>query len=302
MFKNKFFKYFFFASLLVIGLLVTAIIQTNTGSVGKVKGQFDIGEAQKLKVIFFDVGQGDASLIITPGGEKILTDGGPDNAVVRKLGEYLPFYDKKIDYIILTHPHADHVAGLVEVLRRYQVGKIFTTGVAHSASDYLEFLDFIKEKNIPVEIIDSREEIALSSGIKINFLYPDKSFEGLKLENLNNSSIAYKLSDASTTFLFMGDLENEEYLASTTPEEIQSDVLKVGHHGSVNANDKEFLKLVSPEFAIVSVGVDNSYGLPGFRTLHELQKDGSHIFRTDENSDIVCQSDGVLVQCDGFAN
>jgi len=299
--KNKFSKYFLFVLLGVICLSVIAIIQTNTGPVGKVKGDFAVGDAGKLKVIFFDVGQGDASLIITPGGEKILTDGGPDNKVVSKLGEYLPFYDKKIDYIILSHPHADHVTGLDEVLRRFQVGKVITTGILHTAPDYLEFLDLIKQKNIPVEIIDSREGIELDSGVRIDFLYPDKSFAGTKMENLNNGSIAYKLSYVSTTYLFMGDLENEEYLSSTTPLILKSDVLKVGHHGSANANDKEFLKLVSPKFAVISVGASNTYGLPGFRTLHELGQDGVQILRTDESGDIKCVSDGVRANCTKLA-
>ena len=253
-------------------------------------------------MIFFDVGQGDASLIITPGGKKILTDGGPDNTVVRKLGEHLPYYDKKIDYIILSHGHADHVTGLNEVLRRYQVGEVIMTGASHTASEYLEFLDLIKQEKIPVKIIDSRQAMDLDSSITINFLYPTSSEYGQKFEDLNQSSIVDKLVYASTSFLFTGDFDNEEGLASSVPEILKSDVLKDGHHGSVTANNKEFLADVDPKEAVISVGAGNSYGLPNFRTIYELQKLGSKIFRTDTDGDITCLSDGQKFECSKLAN
>lgn len=254
----------------------------------------------KLSVTFFDIGQGDSALIVTPHNYQILVDGGPDNKIAAKLGQALPFYDHDLDLVILTHPHADHVAGLVEILNRYTVKKIILTGVLHTAPDYLDFLRLIKEKNIPVQVIDRPQDVAPEAGIGLSFLWPRESLAEKKVDNLNNSSIAFKLIYASTSFLFTGDLEEEEMLISSTPPEtIKSDVLKVGHHGSNNANSESFLKSVSPRYAVIPVGADNGYGHPHYRTVFNLEKSGALILRTDQAGDIGCQSDGRSVSCSG---
>jgi len=259
-----------------------------------------VGEVSKLFVTFFDVGQGDSALIITPDNYQILVDGGPDNTIAAKLGAALPFFDRDLDLVILSHPHADHVAGLVEVLNRYQVKKIIMTGVVHTAPDYLDFLKLIRDKKIPVQIIDRPQELSPEEGIKLSFLWPQQPLAEKTIDNLNNSSIAFKLIYASTSFLFTGDLEDEEALSSTTEASLlKSDVLKVGHHGSSNANDFSFLKLASPEQAIVSVGADNDYGHPHYRTIYNLEKLGVQIWRTDRDGDISCASDGQKAVCSG---
>lgn len=245
-----------------------------------------------LRLIFFDVGQGDASLIIASGGEDILVDGGPDNTVVQKLGEYLPYADRKIEYIILTHPHADHVDGLVEVLNRYEVGVVIMTGVVHTTADYQEFLRLIEEKNIPVRLIDRPQELAVG-GAKLVFLEPKKSLANLRPDNLNDSSIVFQLQYVSSTALFTGDFENEEVLALQSLMSLKSDVLKVGHHGSTNANDEGFIKLVRPAYAVISVGLGNQFGHPHYRTLHYLEEAGAMILRTDESGDIRFECDSA---------
>ena len=244
-----------------------------------------------LSLNFFDVGQGDSSLIITPSGQDILIDGGPDNKVLAKLGQALPFYDQEIELLILSHPHGDHLTGLLQVLFRYQVDKIIMSGVVHTSYDYLEFLKLIKEKNIPVQIIDRTQELTLEPELKLFFLFPDKSLAGERLENLNNSSVVFKLLYASTSALFTGDFEDEEILASSSLD-LRADILKVGHHGSTNANSQSFLAKVKPQFAVISVGRDNQYGLPGYRTVYELKKLGADVLRTDEMGDIKFKSDG----------
>ena len=245
-----------------------------------------------LDLYFFDVGQGDATMIKKDNFE-LLVDGGPDNKVIEKLGEYLPYGDRKIEAVLLTHPHSDHVAGLVEVLRRYQVEKIYLTGALHTAPDYLEFLKLIKEKNIATVLIDKVQDIQITPDIAVKIPYPGKSFYQVRPENLNNSSIVFKLSYISSTVLFMGDFENEETLASST---VAVQVLKVGHHGSTNANDKNFLVKVEPLVAIISVGLKNSYGHPHYRTLYYLKNLGAKILRTDESGDIKLRSDGQNFQ------
>lgn len=246
--------------------------------------------AGNLKLIFFDVGQGDASLIVAPDGEDILVDGGPDNSVAQKLGEYLPYTDRQIEYVILTHPHADHIDGLNEVLKRYEVGKIIMTGINYGTADYAEFQRLIKEKNIPVLIIDKPQDLEIG-GADFKFLEPEKNIAGQQIANLNNSSIVFQLRYVSTTAVFTGDFENEEELTSSAID-LKSNVMKIGHHGSTNANDRNFLRAVAPQFAVISVGAGNSYGLPGYRTIYYLKQLGAQVFRTDEDGDIKLESDG----------
>jgi competence protein ComEC len=245
----------------------------------------------ELKLVFLDVGQGDAALILPPSGEQILVDGGPDKSAAQKLGNYLPPFDKKIEYVILTHPHSDHLTSLIDVLRNYEVGQVIMTGVAHTTDDYAEFLRLIKAKNIPTLLIDRQQSLTIGK-MNLEFLAPAESFLGQKIDNLNNSSIVFKLDYASTSALFTGDYENEEELVSSSPAILKADVLKVGHHGSTNANDREFLKAVSPQFAVISVGADNKFGHPHYRTVYYLKQFGAQILRTDEQGDITLTSDG----------
>ncbi len=242
----------------------------------------------KLLIYFLDVGQGDATLIRTPDDQDILIDGGPDNNTVKKLGKYLPFFDQELDLIILSHPHSDHLSGMIEILKRYKVKKILFTGVAYKTADYLSFLNLVEEKNIPTEIIVAPKEIKLGENLEMEFLWPRENLSGKTIENLNNSSIANKLIYASTSVLFMGDLEEEEKLIG----DLDSDIIKIGHHGSSNANDLEFLEKASPETAIISVGENNKFGHPHYRTLSNLEKISAQILRTDILGDIVFSSDG----------
>ncbi len=265
------------------GAVLNAFVSSSEATVGK-------PASGALKLIFFNVGQGDSELIITPDGEDILIDGGPDNFVVQKLGQYLPYSDRTIEYVILTHPHADHVAGLVEVLKRYEVGEVITTGASHTLPDYLEFERLIAEKKIKNVVIEQPQTINLG-GVSFNFLEPKKSLVGVKLDNLNNSSIVFRLTYVSSSALFTGDFENEEELVASSTL-LKSDVLKVGHHGSTNANSRLFLEAVRPQYAVIEVGSGNTYGLPNFRTIYYLEQKGAQVFRTDEDSDVKLESNG----------
>lgn len=259
-----------------------------------------------LTVSVFDVGQGDAALITTPSGKTILIDGGPDDAVVDKLGRTLPFFKKDIDAMILTHPHADHVTGLIGVLKRYNVKEIYYTGAVHTSSVFIEWLKLIKEKQIPMHIISHKEEIIFDEGVTLTFLYPDHELVGVenateekrgqKKNNLNNTSIVFKLSYGRTLFLFMGDAEvpvEETLLASR--EDLHADVLKVGHHGSHSSTSEEFLRIVSPQYATISAGRNNDYGHPHLSTLKRLERFGVHVYRTDTEGDIAIMSDGEKI-------
>jgi competence protein ComEC len=251
----------------------------------------------KLEVNFFDVGQGDAILIKTPDHQKILIDGGPDNTIINKLGENLPFYDKEIDLMILTHPHADHVTGLVEVLKRYKVKKILATGVLCTTSEYIAWLEEIKKQKIPMEIAQAGQIISFGENLKLEILYPLEDLSGKQFENLNNSSVVGKLTFGETSFLFTGDAETEvEKKLISSNFDFKVDVLKVAHHGSKNATSQEFLDKVQPKFAVISVGAKNKFGHPSQGTINRLKKMNAQVFRTDKDGDVRISSNGEKIE------
>lgn len=252
------------------------------------------GRDRYLEVIFFDVGQGDATLINTPAGKKILIDGGPDNKVVTRLGPYFGFYDKNIDLMILTHAHSDHLVGLVEVLKRYKIKKILYTGVVQTTPEYLEWLKLIKEKNIPLEIAVAGHDFLFDSNIKLKILFPLDDLTNQKFADLNQSSIVCAIVYNEVNFLFMGDLpsEQEEQLLKIIGTGLKADILKVGHHGSKYSTSNEFLKTVNPALGIISVGVDNKFGHPNPLTLNKLNRYKVKILRTDQQGEIEIKSNG----------
>lgn len=250
-----------------------------------------------LEVDFLDVGQGDAILIKAPAGQNILIDGGPDKTVIKRLGENLPWWDKKIDLMILTHPHDDHVTGLIDVLKRYQVKKILYTGVAHNAPNYLTWLKLVRDKKSPLAIIDKEQTIDLGAGAKLEILYPDESFLNKTVDDLNQSSIVIKLTHGQNKFLLTGDAgELVEKNLVGRGADLTADVLKIGHHGSDTSSSEAFLDKIQPRLAIISVGEDNQFGHPNLRIIKRLERLEAKIYRTDENGTIRLVSDGREVK------
>ena len=251
---------------------------------------------KNLEVDFFDVGQGDAILIKAPAGQNILIDGGPDKTVIKRLGENLTWWDKRIDLMILTHPHDDHVTGLIDVLKRFEVGKILYTGVNHNTPNYLAWLKLARDQKVPLTIIDKEQAINLGAGAKLEILYPDKSFLNKTVADLNQSSIVLKLIHGQNVFLLTGDagLEVEKKLIDSGAD-LSAEVLKVGHHGSQYATSQEFLEKIKPRFAIIEAGEDNDYGHPNLRIIKRIERAGAEIYRTDEKGTIRMVSDGSTV-------
>lgn len=251
------------------------------------------GETKKLTVDFLDVGQGDAILIKSPYGQNILIDGGPDKTILNRLAGKMDFADKEIDLMVLTHPHDDHVAGLINVIKQYNVKKILYTGVSHSAPNYLAWLELIKNEKIPLIIIDRPQTVKLGDDCELKILYPLSSLAGKEVDNLNNSSIVVKLIYRQIKFLFAGDMESDVeagLLASKT--DLAADVLKVGHHGSNTSTSDDFLTAVKPKFAVIEVGKDNTFGHPSLRVLKRLERAGVKTYRTDTDGTIEFLSDG----------
>ena len=246
-----------------------------------------------LTVSFLDVGSGDAILIRTPDNFKIMIDGGPSNKVLNHLGNNLGPIDRSIDLLILTHPHQDHVLGALNILERYDVKKVFGTGVIHTGDYYISFLEKVKTKKIDFTPAEQGEVLRYGD-LEIEVYYPFESLAGKKVASLNNSSIVFKARYGKNSFLFMGDAESEvgqKLLKSGL--DLRADVLKVAHQGSKNGaqNVKGFLDKVKPQYAIIPVG-ENQYGHPHKETLDILDQKGIKVFRTDRAGSINIQSDG----------
>lgn len=251
---------------------------------------------RELEADFLAVGQGDAILIKTPNGQNVLIDGGPDQQIMGQLSKNLPWWDRKIDLMILTHPHDDHVTGLIRVVKNYKVAKVIYSGVAHSSPNFLAWLELIKEKKIPLLLMDHRQTVDLGVGTELELLYPAARIAGRRMDNLNNSSIVARLARGKTSMLFMGDAEKEVEAELLSSGSIQSaDLLKLGHHGSDTSSSEEFLRAVDPDIAIIEVGRDNSFGHPSRRVLKRLDRLGAEIKRTDENGTIKAVSDGSTI-------
>lgn len=250
----------------------------------------------KTHISFYDVGQGDSAFITTPKNHQILIDGGPDSKVLSKLSADMPFYDRSLDLVVLSHPHADHVNGLIDVLKRYQVDQVLFTGVVFNSPNYTEFLNVVKDKKIPTKIARSGEEIDFSDGPTFNILWPTKSLRGEQVSELNNSSIVLRLDYEGNSVLFPGDFEvsGQKDLSDSELSDFKADILKVSHHGSYTGTNLRFLRAVDPKYAIISVGADNRFGHPHENVLKMLSN--IKVYRTDKNGDIkvIISSDGKL--------
>jgi competence protein ComEC len=251
---------------------------------------YDLKGPQLLEVNFFDVGQGDAIFIEGPQRHQILIDGGPSSIILEKLAKEMPFWDRTIDLIILTHPERDHLFGLIEVLKRYKVENILWTGIIRDTPEFKEWEKLIENEGAKIFIAKSGQKIA--SEFSLDVLYPFENLEGQELKDSNNTSIVAKLIFGQNSFLFTGDAyQSAERELLTKEADIDSDVLKVAHHGSKTSSAEEFIEKVSPEIAVISVGKDNTYGHPHQEVLETLIKYGIRILRTDEQGDIKILSD-----------
>lgn len=255
---------------------------------------FYLESRQNLLVTFFDVGQGDA-ILVESAGHQILIDGGPGDRILSKLGKEMPFWDRDIDLLILTHPHADHLDGLLEVLKRYEVKMVLETGVEHSIPEYQEWREALKSKNAEVVTARFGQRVNIGPGAFLDILSPRKHYAGRTVKNLHEVNIVSRLVYGETSILLMGDAERSlEYrLLLEEPYLVDSDILKVGHHGSKTSSSDDFLKAVSPEVTIIQVGRKNRYGHPAQEVLDRLAAVGARILRNDLDGDIKIESDGV---------
>lgn len=256
---------------------------------------YNLNKAQSLEVNFFNVGQGDAIFIETPQNYQILIDGGPSSIILEKLGNEMNFWDRTIDMIILTHPEHDHIAGLIEVLKRYNVENIVWTGVLRDTADYNEWIKLIESEKTNIKIVKADQKI-ITPNLFFEILYPFEDLEGQMIENTNNTSIVVRLVFNNNSFLFTGDVyKSIEKKLVEQSDYIDSDVLKIEHHGSKTSTSRELLEAVVPEIAVISVGKDNRYGHPHNEVLDILNDYGIRVLRTDQLSDIKIISNGQSI-------
>ena len=252
-----------------------------------------------LQVTILDVGQGDSIFIKAPSGRNTLIDGGPKtryfNAGKKVVCKFLRKSGiKRIDVIILSHAHADHVGGLSYIINNFPVGLIIDPGLPHTSYLYKNFLKTIKKKKIPYRRAKKGQILDYLDGIKGYILHPSNPLITKTKSDLNNNSVVLKLNYNKTSFLFLGDLEfeGEERLFQNSTD-LKSDVIKIGHHGSKNATSKGLLNKVDPKIAIISLSKNNRYGYPHPEVLKRLSDKNIKILRTDLNGNITIFSTGT---------
>ncbi len=242
----------------------------------------------RLHVFFLDVGQGDAIFIRAPDGRQILVDGGPGpGELLEELGDVMPFWDRSLDLVILTHPDADHMVGLLALPDRYRIGEVVDTQMAQGDAAWNYALTTSEATRIT-----AGQGMTLRAGdVILTVLNPVEGEDTLKPGD-NATSLVLRLDYGDTSALFTGDapqeVETEMLMAG---QSLDVDILKVGHHGSKSSSSEAFIAAVSPEYAVIQVGAGNSYGHPAPAVLDRLH--GIEVLRTDLNGQIEAVSDGM---------
>jgi len=238
----------------------------------------DLLPSEPFRLQFFSVGQGDATMVELPSGERWLIDGGPDESVLVKLGQILPWYDRRIDVLVPTHADADHITGLIEVSRRYNIGRVYLS--ADDASLNMRILQNLW-REVPVELVAHGDDLSVG-GVEIRVLGPPAGFTS---DDRNDLSVILLIEYDGRSFLLTGDASQErerEFLQDLD----HVDVYKAGHHGSYTSTSYELVKKTTPKVAVVSSGADNRYGHPHGIVLERLSEAGVLVLRTDTDGDI----------------
>lgn len=287
----------------VLSLLLFMHVEDVPGD-GYLASSEEVASDDALEMTFLDIGQGDATFITFPNGEQMLVDCAIDARIIEALGRVMPYYDRSIDYLLLTHPDLDHYGGCQEVLARFDVGKIVSTGIGKGESTRWQAYDVATLDEGAEFVIVEKEDVWEVGSSTIHFLYPDHNLVvdakipgEEKQPNANDGSVVMRLSYGDTSVLLTGDAEKdlEEYLIETYGDQLDVDILKAGHHGSDSSSIVDFLDIVTPDHTIISAGKNNRYNHPSRRVLKRLERASSTVWRTDVHGDVV-----VTVSDEGY--
>lgn len=254
----------------------------------------DLGQEKYLTVAFLDVGQGDAIFVESPGGVQILIDGGSGRQILRSLNTVMPIWDRSIDIIIATHPDKDHIGGLSFVLDRYNVETVMTYPPLSDSSHVEMFARSLAQESMAMIIPVRGQVLEVEENLTLSILFPDRLVYGV---DSNTASVIGRLEYHDFSVLLMGDAPKvvERTITDHYGGELRSDILKVGHHGSDTSSAAEFIAAVSPEYAVIQAGQDNSYGHPHREVLKRLGERGVHTYCTCEEGSVVFTTDGEKV-------
>jgi competence protein ComEC len=269
------------APLLVAAILLTYTAATMPGDI--------------LRVSLLDVGQGDA-ILIQKGNQQILVDGGPSpQAVTLELSRQMPFWDRSIDLVVLTHPHGDHLAGLLEVLRRYDVEQALYPSIDYDSSLYDEWFRCVRETGVKNAVAYAGQRIDLGDGISLEILWPPENFTCDEDTGIDSGSVVLLLKCGKISFLLTGDATSEvEWELIRERAVIGTTVIKVAHHGSITSTIAQFLSVVNPQMAVISVGENNTYNLPSNEVIPRLEEKvgEGNLYRMDRDGTVTFITDG----------
>lgn len=294
--------------------LILALTLTIFGGIGLGFWQFFQFNDGRLHLTFCDVGQGDAAYLRTSDGQEVLVDGGPDDKVLDCLSSHRPFYDDKIEVLILTHPQVDHMAGLISVLQRYKVDYLVTENIFNSSAAFARFRQLVARKEIKLYNPKAGDRIRLGE-TEINFYWPSKvlgeqtlwskNFQSGDLQSFpqtstssemvgdfNENSLVFDIRYKDFVVLQTGDAESQ-ILEEAISSPLSAAVLKVPHHGSKKALSQKILEFLRPKLAVISVGKNNHFGHPAELTLKILEDFQVKTLRTDKDGEIEIISDGL---------
>lgn len=246
-----------------------------------------------LTFAMLDIGQGDALFIKSPTGVEILIDSGRDKSVLNALREVMPFWDRSIDIVIMTNPDLDHIGGFEYILDLYKVDKVFEPGTYNDSEIYKLLEKKMKDKNIPRYLARNGLRIDIGDGAYIDFLFPDRD---VATWDNNDGSIITRLAYGNNTFMLTGDASSKTekiVLEKYNTKVLESVFLKVGHHGSRTSTSLEFLEIVRPKYALISLGKDNRYGHPHKEIIDRLSLLNIKILRTDLLGTIILSCDKI---------
>lgn len=243
-----------------------------------------------LKVHYLDVGQGDSIFVELPNNETMLIDAAESYQSENIINYLKNLNYQKIDYVIGTHPHTDHIGGLKDIINTFEIGKIYMPKVVSTTKTYESLLMAIKDKNLKINTAKAGTSIIDTDALKINILAPNSE----TYTELNNYSVVTKITYGTTKFLFMGD--SEKLIENEIKENVTADVIKIGHHGSNTSSSIDFIKKVNAKYGIISVGLNNKYNLPKEETITNWENSGTKIYLTSTNGTIRASSDGTNIK------